>query len=159
MSGKEISDAKKTKTYYIKFNEYLCRDVSNSIKEIINKIRRIPVCYENMMALQQEPSSILFKYYYPNHINYHNQEPQDAKMAYGEIKSLWHHRAFKLSAGEQEGFSVAYESAHSFIYPGEKLHPASEPLYFRLISSEEFGAVLRNGEWGDPYVMGINGPL
>jgi hypothetical protein len=155
---KELSDIKKQTLIYPKFNKWLKDQAEKRVMELKSFISR--KYGSELLGLQNNTSKILFKYYYVKHDRYSQQACPDASTyAFSDLKNIWHHRSFKISAGDNNLFCNSYESAHSFIYPGPQIHDASEPLHFRLVSNKEFGSVLKQDVWDSPYIMDINGPI
>jgi len=154
----KFRDLKIMNKIYEEFNKWLTDEVQKTIKAFNVELKS---CDPNgFKSLQGKTSNLLFYYYNIRKEKYQNQTDQDAsESAFSDLQGIWHHRAFKIKSGETGIYSNSYESAHSFIYPGSKIHSASEPLHFRLISNKDFGSVLKQDVWDSPYIMDINGPI
>jgi hypothetical protein len=144
---------------YQKFNNWLKNEAKKTLRDLQASLSR-RYLGDQLQLRELLQSRIIFKYYYIKHEKYSKQADQNAsEYAFTDLKSIWHHRAFKIQAGDNNLFCNSYESAHSFIYPGQQIHDASEPLHFRLISNREFGSVLNQDVWDSPYIMNIQGPI
>jgi len=155
---REYKDTTKQSLIYPKFNIWLKNQAEEMVRDVKSVISR--KYSREFLGLQENTLRILFKFYYIKHDRYSQQSSPDASThAFSDLKNIWHHRSFKISAGDHNLFCNSYESAHSFIYPGSQIHDASEPLHFRLISNKEFGSVLKKDVWDSPYIMDINGPI